>query len=141
MSVTEPDRNSLLADVLAPHEADLPDTTALVRRYEEQRAWDWLDALTPMLPSDVNEDELADFLWFALLGVAVGFDDRELSPFVEAHREIIPPLLADIRSVYEQIKARGLEYDRDLFRLRAFDYGIHKAYYLDWRLYMSKDLY
>jgi hypothetical protein len=75
------------------------------------------------------------------MGMVVGFGDRNLSPYVAQHTAIIPPLLEDIRSVYQQVRASGAAYSPEEFIFRAFDYGIHKAYYLDWDLYLSHDMY
>ena len=100
----------------------------------------WLAALTPLLPAG-TEAELADYQYCALMGVVVGFCDRNLSPFLENHTAIIPPLLDDIASVYAQVKDTGAAYSHENFTYRAYDYGIHKAYYLDWDLYMSHEMY
>ena len=54
---------------------------------------------------------------------------------------IIPPLLDDIQGVFDRLRKLNADYDPDEFRFRAYDYGIHKAYYLDWCLYLSKDCY
>ena len=99
-----------------------------------------LKTLQPLLPGGVDE-ELADFFRFALLGLCVGFSDRYLSPHLKAHTAIVPALLEDIRGVFDQLKAMGADYDPEVFRFNAYDYGVHKAYYLDWQLYLSKDLY
>lgn len=100
----------------------------------------WLEELKTHLPA-IDDEELREYFQTAMLGVCVGLSDRNLSPFLPEHTEIIPPLLEDIRSVYAQVKASGAEYDPELFRHRAFDYAIHKATYLDWDLYGSKTLY
>lgn len=114
---------------------------ALAARVEHAgRARDWYATLEPLLPG-AGDDALRDYYRFALIGVTLGFLERDLSPYVEAHRAIIPPLLEDIRSVYEQLRDEGREYSPAEFRYLAFDYGIHKAYYLDWTHYMSRELY
>lgn len=101
---------------------------------------DWMAGLSDYLPSDVDE-VLGEFQYCALMGVVVGMRDRDLSPFVAEHAEIIPPLMEDIRSVYDQIQTSGADYSHEGFIFRAFDYGIHKAYYLDWDRYMSHEMY
>ena len=117
------------------------DAEALVQSAQDHpQVVEAFRTLNRFLPPDVS-DELADLLRFALIGICVGFAERSLSPFIEEHLEIIPPLLDDIRSVYDQLKSIGAEFDLDEFRLRAYDYGIHKAYYLDWRLYLSHEMY
>ena len=93
-----------------------------------------------LLPAGADA-ELAEYCQYALLGVSAGLRERNLSPQDEAHLEIIPPLLKDIRLVYRRLKKMKAEYDPEEFRYQAYDYGIHKVYYLDWRLYLSKTLY
>jgi hypothetical protein len=100
----------------------------------------WYAALERFIPTDA-EQELTEYCRAAVAGVVVGFGERSLSPFLDAHTAIVPPLLEDIRSVYAQVKASGEAYDRERFLSRAFDYGVHKAYYLDWSLYLSKEMY
>jgi len=88
-----------------------------------------------------DEPELATFERFALMGVSAGFVERNLSPHLPEHTAIIQPLLEEIRSVYGQLIQQGLTFDPEEFRLRAFHYGLHKASYLDWTLYLSKECY
>ena len=97
------------------------------------------EALAPLLGE--AEEPLAEFLRLALLGVAVGFVERNLSPHLEQHRRIVPPLLDDIRGVYDQANSQHAPYDADEFRHRAYHYGMHKASYLDWDLYLSHEMY
>lgn len=139
-----PDERELLSLILRP--AGRGQKVATVEERVREKAQprpefdEWLQALQSFLPADADE-ELTDYLRHALMGVVVGFGDRNLSPYLDQHRAIIPPLLADIGAVYGQAKAAGAEYSREGFRFRAYDYGIHKAYYLDWSLYLSRDLY
>ena len=100
----------------------------------------WFEVLKGFLPEE-EDPELSEYYQFALMGLVVGFGDRHLSPFLEEHTVIIPPLLEDIQAVYTQVKTSGGDYKREDFLYRAYDYGIHKAYYLDWSLYISKDMY
>ena len=100
----------------------------------------WLDDLSSYLPTDVPA-ELAEYLHLAMVGLMHGFRERNLSPFLPQHREIIPALLDDIRSVFDQVRAAGVEYRQEEFAYRAYDYGIHRAFYLDWTLYLSKEMY
>jgi hypothetical protein len=117
------------------------DTRALiVRAQTDLQVREWMGELARFLPREVT-GELAEYLGLALLGVCSGFAERNLSPYLPQHVEIIPPLLDEIRGVYDQVLAMGTEYDRDRFRRRAFLYGVHKASYLDWRLYISHTCY
>jgi hypothetical protein len=100
----------------------------------------WMQDLIGHVPADVSP-VLEEYLRLALLGVCAGFQERALSPYAPQHVEIIPPLLEEVRAVYDQLQALGGEYDQDEFRYRAFHYGLHKACYLDWRLYLSNTCY
>lgn len=143
-SAPKPDKQELLALILRPG----AEVTAAAPRAEHIHAKteghsefrEWLAELERYLP-DPSEPELDDYYRYALMGLVVGFGDRHLSPYVAAHTAIIAPLLEDIRSVYEQVKASDASYSPEEFVFRAFDYGIHKAYYLDWDLYLSHDMY
>lgn len=138
----ERDRQSLLEEVrAAPGAPPVEDSKALVKAARSKApVAEAVAALARFLPA-TQDEELNDYCQLALLGVCVGFADRHLSPFVEEHLAIIPPLLDDIRTVYHQLKEMGEPFDDNEFRFRAYDYGIHKAYYLDWRLYLSHEMY
>jgi hypothetical protein len=88
-----------------------------------------------------GDDELAEYERLAVLGVCAGFAERQLSPYIAEHTAILPPLLAEIRAVYGELQKLGTAYDPSEFRIRAFHYGVHKASYLDWCLYLSKECY
>lgn len=140
----KPDKSELLSLILRPSgrkEPPLPLPAALRNKARSRQDFeDWYETLKEFLP-DEEDGELAEYFQFALMGLVVAFGDRHLSPYLPAHTAIIPPLLEDIRAVYGQIRDSGAEYNREEFIFRAFDYGIHKAYYLDWSLYISKDMY
>jgi hypothetical protein len=88
-----------------------------------------------------GNDELAEYERMAVLGICAGFVERQLSPYITEHVAIIPPMLDEIRAVYRRLRQLGTAYDPAEFRIRAFHYGVHKASYLDWRLYLSKECY
>ncbi len=136
------DKDQLLAVILrqtaekpAPLPKHLREKEAPFPHFAE-----WLSALSVWLPDDVDA-ELGEYQYSALMGLVIGFGDRGLSPYVAQHTAIIPPLLEEIASVYHQVKTSGNAYSHEDFIYRAYDYGIHKAYYLDWDLYMSNDMY
>lgn len=138
------DKDDLLALILQPERPQEPPAPPEERwqaRTEVHSHFaEWLRELERHLPPP-GDSELDDYYRYALMGLVVGFGDRNLSPYVEAHAAIIPVLLEDIRQVYERIKTSGATYSKEEFIFRAFDYGIHKAYWLDWDLYLSKELY
>ena len=130
-------------DRILEEEDNLPaiSTHALVTQVEglpEARAV--MEELLKLLPPGENPD-LTEIFRFAFFGISMGFAERALSPYVPEHMEIIPQLLADIRAVYEQVQAAGVKVSREEFFRQAYDFGLHKAYYLDWNLYMSKEMY
>ena len=133
----------LLALIVKPsREAGEQDASAALLAHARERAdvIKWSDELQGHLPA-TGDEELREYYQAALLGVCAGLAERGLSPYLEEHVAIIPPLLEEIHSVYSQVKEAGSDYDRADFTHRAFEYGIHKATYLDWDLYGSKTLY
>jgi len=143
----KPGPNDLLNAVLqtsANAQAEQAEIRALVAQAKTRPdAAQWLEDLGQLVPH-TEEEALREIYQFAMLGLTLGFLDRNLSPWVEAHREIVGPMLAEIRSVYEQVQQRnveGVDYQQEAFCYRAFNYGVHKAYYLDWVLYLSHEPY
>jgi len=147
----KPDKDELLALILRPQSplagrapaAAAPP--APVERFHSRAKVrsefrDWLRELERHLPPP-SDPELDDYYRYALMGVVVGFGDRNLSPYLPEHTAILPHLLEDIRVVFERVKSSDAPYSVEEFIFRAFDYGIHKAYYLDWDLYLSHDMY
>jgi hypothetical protein len=139
-----PDCETLLATLRRAEplgEAAVAETRALIRRaHTLEQAREWLQVFDQLVPRDAKEP-LTEYLRYALLGICLGFVERDLSPYYAEHLAIVPPMLEDIRGVYDQLEGMGVRADAENFRYRAFDYGIHKAYYLDWTLYMSKECY
>lgn len=138
----DPSKEALLNGLLAKSNDPLtPETRALLVSAKShppvKKAFQSMEGLLPA----TETQEIDEYLHLALLGVATAFVERNISPHLEIHREIIPPLLDDIQAVYRALKKTDAQYDPEEFRFRAFDYGIHKAYYLDWCLYMSKEPY
>jgi hypothetical protein len=139
----DPDKDTLLQAVTAlpTVPAERPETTALVRQaLAEPVVQTYLEVISAPLVLE-TEQPLAEYLRLALIGIAATFAERNLSPYVAEHVAIVEPLLDDIRTVYAQIQAQHVAYDHEEFRYRAYDYGVHKAHYLDWRLYLSKEMY
>lgn len=141
---SKPDKDHLLALILQPEPPAEP-VAPVAAQWEAQTEVhshfaDWLRELERHLPPP-GDAELDEYYRYALMGLVVGFGDRNLSPYVAEHAAIIAPLLADIRAVYERIKTSGSTYSPEEFIFRAYDYGINKAYWLDWDLYLSKDMY
>jgi len=140
----DPNRDSLLASLCEPPRGSPTrnhETLALIQRAGTlEKAREWLRVFEQFLPPGAA-GSLREVLQYALLGLCLGFVERDLSPYVAEHLAIVPPMLEDVRSVFAQVEARGLAVEPEQFRFRAFDYGLHKATYLDWTLYMSKEFY
>lgn len=140
----ERSNEDVLQSILSPPAPEGPEreqTMALVRAAQQELPLlAGLEAFSSYLPAEVDP-ELAEYFQFALLGVSVGYRERNLSSEDEAHLEIISPLLEDIRIVFQRLQQMRAEYDPEEFRFQAYDHGINKVYYLDWRLYLSKTLY
>jgi hypothetical protein len=133
--------DAALSELLEPSPREPPPAQRFQARAQaraEFRAW--LRELERHLPPP-SDSELDEYYRYALMGVVVGFGDRNLSPYLPQHTAMLAPLLEDIRAVYERIKSSAAPYSVEEFIFRAYDYGIHKAYYLDWDLYLSHDMY
>ena len=114
---------------------------AMIRRLEGiDEAHGWYDELVKFIPEE-TENPLREYFRLALLGVCYGFIENGLSPYINDHTAIVPPLLEEIQAVYDEVAEEKAEYDPDEFRYRSYDYGLHKATYLDWTLYQSRELY
>jgi len=120
---------------------EVPTTKELVKRVEAvPAAQEALHALLPLIPQ-AAEARLKDIYYFAILGVSQGFSERGLSPFLPEHLEMIPALMADIQAVFLEVQASAAQVTDEEFCRQAYEFGLHKAFYLDWRLYMSHEMY
>ncbi|MDH5752737.1 MAG: hypothetical protein OEZ59_10010 [Deltaproteobacteria bacterium] len=143
----EPKTFDLMSQILepGPPSAKRPkdSETLLIQSLYREEIGPWLERLKEFIPKNQEElpEELMRYYRFALLGVCVAFLDRGLSPYADEHVTIIEPMLAEIRDVFRQVTGSGMSYDKEEFCFRSYDYGIHKATYLDWKLYMSKEFY
>ena len=50
-------------------------------------------------------------------------------------------VVKDVSGAYSQLCGMQLEKSIESLKSQIYDYGVQWAYYLDWKLYMSKELY
>lgn len=84
---------------------------------------------------------LANWQRLALLGVWVGFHERNLDPSRPEHQAVLPRVLKDVGGAFRQLRESGGNPDDPAVCWQVYDFGIQWAYYLDWELYMSQELY
>ncbi len=114
---------------------------ALVKSSSEIKAvQEWWQWLLPRLDS-IEDPQLREWISLAFLGVCVGFVERNLLPDHPAHQYLYQQMIHEITEVFHQLQEGQYVYDLDSIKYQLYDYGIQGVYYLDWKLYMSKELY
>ncbi|MBF0352252.1 MAG: hypothetical protein HQM11_14560 [SAR324 cluster bacterium] len=98
------------------------------------------EELLPMV-TDIGNQMLRQWLELALLGTCTGFAERNLSATHPDHQYIYPRIIEDVTAMFEHFQRNALSLDSAAVEFQVFDYGIQWVYYLDWDLYMSKELY
>ena len=102
-----------------------------------QREW-----MTVSSALDARTDPLLrKWLKLVLLGVCTGFEERGLDPELPEHREVFSRIVKDVSGVYSQLSGMQPGKGLESLKTQIYDYGVQWAYYLDWKLYMSKELY
>jgi len=76
-----------------------------------------------------------------VLGVCQGFSERNLDPELPEHQEVFFLVIEDIKGVFHKISPKAPEDEISSLNGQVFDFGTQWVYYLDWKLYMSKELY
>ena len=84
---------------------------------------------------------LQDFLNLAILGVCQGFEERNLDPGLPEHREVFSHVIKDVKGLIQKIPVPSNGKELQSLKKQVFDFGTQWVYYLDWKLYMSKELY
>ena len=87
------------------------------------------------------EQPLQEFLNLAILGVCQGFEERNLDPGLPEHREVFSHVIKDVKGLIQKIPVPSNGKELQSLKKQVFDYGTQWVYYLDWKLYMSKELY
>lgn len=84
---------------------------------------------------------LKEWLNLAILGACVGFSERNLNPDLPEHHRILPHIIRDVSGVYRKMKPHSDAKDLRQLKRQVYDFGVQWVYYLDWDLYMSRELY
>ena len=87
------------------------------------------------------EQPLQEFLALAILGVCQGFEERNLDPGLPKHREVFSHVIKDVKGLVQKISVPSNGKELQRLKKQVFDFGTQWVYYLDWKLYMSKELY
>ena len=87
------------------------------------------------------EQPLQEFLNLAILGVCQGFEERNLDPGLPEHREVFSHVIKDVKGLIQKIPVPSNGKELQSLKKQVFDFGTQWVYYLDWKLYMSKELY
>ena len=87
------------------------------------------------------DQPLQDFLTLAILRVCQGFEERNLDPGLPEHREVFSHVIKDVKGLIQKIPVSSNGKELQSLKKQVFDFGTQWVYYLDWKLYMSKELY
>ena len=87
------------------------------------------------------EQPLQEFLNLAILGVCQGFEERNLEPGLPELREMFFDVIKDVKGLIQKIPVPSNCQELQSLKKQVFDFGTQWVYYLDWKLYMSKELY
>ena len=75
------------------------------------------------------------------LQVCQGFEERNLDPGLPEHREVFSHVIKDVKGLIQKIPVPSNGKELQSLKKQVFDFGTQWVYYLDWKLYMSKELY
>ena len=84
---------------------------------------------------------LQEWMGLAVLGVCQGFSERNLDPELPEHQEVFFLVIEDVKGVFHKISPKAPEDEISSLKRQVFDFGTQWVYYLDWKLYMSTELY
>ena len=101
---------------------------------------EWLEQMKPWIEA-VEDPTLQQWVHLAFVGTCVGFFERKLHPLIPSHHYIYPKIIKDLTEMYECLKKENIEYDPKYLKFQVYDFGVQSVYYLDWKLYMSKECY
>ena len=87
------------------------------------------------------DQPLQEFLTLAILGVCQGFEERNLDPGLPEHREVFSHVIKDVKGLIKKILVPLNGKELQSLKKHVFDFGTQWVYYLNWKLYMSKELY
>ena len=87
------------------------------------------------------DQPLQEFLNLVILGVCQGFEERNLDPGLPEHREVFSHVIKDVKGLIQKITVPSNGKELQSLKKQVFDFGMQWVYYLDWKLYMSKELF
>ena len=87
------------------------------------------------------DHSLQEWLGLAVLGVCQGFSERNLDPELPEHQEVFFLMIEDFKGVFHKISSKAQENEISCHKRQVFNSGTLWVYYLDWKLYMSTELY
>ena len=87
------------------------------------------------------DQPLQEFLNLTILGVCQGFEERNLDPGLLEHRVVFSHVIKDVKGLIQKIPFPSNGKELQSLKKQVFDFGTQWVYYLDWKLYMSKELY
>ena len=93
------------------------------------------------LQFQVLEQPLQEFLNLAILLVCQGFEERNLDPGLPEHRVVFSLVIKDVKGLIQKIPVPSNGKELQSLKKQVFDFGTQWVYYLDWKLYISKELY
>ena len=87
------------------------------------------------------DQPLQEFLNLSILGVCQGFKERNLDPGLPEHSEVFSHVIKYVKGLNQKIPDRSNGEELQSLKKQVFDFGTQWVYYLDWKLYMSKELF
>ena len=87
------------------------------------------------------DQPLQEFLPLSILRVCQGFEERNLDPGLPEHREVFSHVIKDVKGLIQKITVPSNGKELQSLKKQVFDFGMQWVYYLDWKLYISKELY
>lgn len=88
---------------------------------------------------EIQNPKLRKAILAGYLGALQGFEERSLSPNHPNHKEVFQRIREDIQGLFLQLSTTDFSYSTLLSE--SYNYGVNTVYHLDWKLYMSKELY
>ena len=69
------------------------------------------------------------------------FEERNLDPGLPENHEMFSHVIKDVKGLIQKIPVPSNGKELQSLKKQVFDFGTQWVYYLDWKLYMSKELY
>ncbi len=116
----------------------LPEPDALLQEHPDALTLrHWAQGQVP----EATSERLRPWFQQVLLGYAWGLSERHMRREDLRHVEPIPRILEDVAGLFEQLEGHPELQEAPDLLAQVFDFGVQWAYYLDWKLYLSQELY